>query len=86
MKKVALFLVAGLVAAYTFGSELSLNVASAYYIPSHGGYEADAFAPVNYSLLEGNEAPDARRDLGSTCRSRSQGFPLALRSVSSLRR
>lgn len=66
MKKITMVLATALLAGYAFGSELSLNVVTAYYIPSFSGFEADGFAPINYSQLEGSDAPNAKRTLGST--------------------
>lgn len=45
---------------------MALNVQAAYYVPNLGGYGADGFAPPEYRVVEGNDAPGALRSLGST--------------------
>jgi len=69
-------------------ADLALNVQAAYYIPNWAGYDADGFAPPEYSVKEGNDAPDATRSLGSTwggaeakaALSLSESFPMLVGS------
>jgi len=65
--RLALFTcLATLAAIPAFALEKSMNVLFAYYPPNWGGFESSDFAPPKYKLLEGQDAPDATRSLGST--------------------
>lgn len=68
MKRIALVAaaMAALATVSATAADLALNVQAAYYIPNWAGFDADGFAPPEYSVKEGNDAPDAKRDLGST--------------------
>ncbi len=68
MKRIAaLALVVFLAGVSAWGADLSLNVLGAYYFPSWSGYGASGFAPLEYSVLEGEDAVGAQeRDVGST--------------------
>jgi hypothetical protein len=55
-----------LVASSVSATEITLDLQAAYYVPNREGYEREAFAEPDYSPIGGNDAPDARRELGST--------------------
>ena len=67
MKRVVVSVLAALgLLAQASAGDLSMNFLAAYYIPNLAGYQSSGFAPITYTPVEGKDAPNALRTLGST--------------------
>ncbi|MEW6564247.1 MAG: hypothetical protein ACOZCE_11465 [Spirochaetota bacterium] len=67
MKRVVVSVLAALgMLAQASAGDLSMNFLAAYYIPNLAGYQSSGFAPITYTPVEGKDAPNALRTLGST--------------------